>query len=292
MAKDLLHVIACVAEVPVADDDQGAARGDGAQAHHGLEDRYAGTLGAHEGPPDVEAPLGKELVEVVPRDPAGDLRKALAHRIGAALGQRLQVAVDLAPTAAGGDDRLELRRLRRSDRQAGAVVEEHVEALDIVRGAAAHQRMHATGVVADHPAERAAIVGGRVGAERQAVATGVPLEDVEDHARLHPGDARPRVELDDPVQVLRGVDDHARARRLAGQARTAAAHGDRRAVPATRLDGGDDVAGVPGEDDAERDLAEVGGVCRPRRPTAGVEANLPADCAPQRRLELGGIDHP
>src|SRR5207302_4643709 len=104
-----------------------------------------------QGPADVEPLLREEVVEVVPRHPAWDPGKALAHLIGVAVAKLAQGGIDLAATPAGSDDRLELAGRGGADRQAGPVVEEHVQALDVVRGPPADDRMHPAGVVADHP---------------------------------------------------------------------------------------------------------------------------------------------
>ena len=48
-------------------------------------------------------------------------------------------------------------------------------------------RVHAAGVVADHAAERAAVVGGGIGSEGQVMLLGGIAQVVEDHAGLHPG---------------------------------------------------------------------------------------------------------
>ena len=72
----------------------------------------------------------------------------------------------------------------RPDRHAHAVIGDDVERIDIVGGAAGHDRMHAAGIVAEHAAERVVIVGGGIGAEGQMVLLGCVPQRVEHAARL------------------------------------------------------------------------------------------------------------
>ena len=72
-----------------------------------------------------------------------------------------------------------------------AVVQHDVERVDVVDGLAAHQRVHAARVVADHAAERAAAVRRRIGRERQVVHFGGVAHAIEHDARLHARDLSP-----------------------------------------------------------------------------------------------------
>ena len=120
-----------------------------------------------------------------------------------------------------------------------AACRRHVQLPHVVGGGAPGHRVRAAGVVADHPAEGAAAVGGGVGAEAQAVRGGGVLEPVEDDTGLDDGGTRVRVERDDPVHVAGEVQDDAGARGLPGDRGPAAArhhrhpvlaaHGERRA---------------------------------------------------------------
>src|SRR5215470_4704664 len=92
-------------------------------------------------------------------------------------------------------------------------------------------------VVADHAAERAAAVGRRIGAEGQFVLLGAGAQRIENDTRLNPGEAALRNDVEDPVHVLREVEDDGDVTTLPGEARARAArqygrtelsaHGDR-----------------------------------------------------------------
>ena len=171
------------------------------------------------------------------------------------------------------------------DGHPGAVVQHHLELVDVVDGLAAHQRMDAARVVADHPAERAAAVRRRIGRERQVVHFCRVTHAIEHDAGLHARDLRRGIERDDAVQVLREVHDDRDVAALAGEARARAARQDRRAGFAARCDRRRDVGFVERNDEPDGNLAvvrRVGGVERAR---AGVEPHFAAHGALQRALE-------
>ena len=80
--------------------------------------------------------------------------------------------------------RFELFRRGRAHRHPRAVVEHNVERFHVVDDLAAQQAMHAATVVADHAAQRAARVRGRVGRVGQVVQLGRLAQPVEHNARL------------------------------------------------------------------------------------------------------------
>ncbi len=86
------------------------------------------------------------------------------------------------------------RRGGRADAHPQAVVGQDLERVDVVgrpRAAARerrHHRVHAAGVVADHAAERAVVVGRRIGTEGQAGPLGGVPEVVQNRARLDAAD--------------------------------------------------------------------------------------------------------
>ena len=154
------------------------------QAQLGFEDDGAGAFRPDERPGDVETVLGQQLVEVVARDPARDLRKPVAD-----LTARIDRESIAAPRRSRRGGRpaammdVELCLRRRADGQLGAVVEQNPQLVDVVDGLAGEQRVRAAGVVADHAAERAAAVRRRIGTERQVVRLGAAAQRIEHDAR-------------------------------------------------------------------------------------------------------------
>ncbi len=109
------------------------------------------------------------------------------------------------------------------------VAPEHVGGHHGVRGPPVAERPGATRVVADHPADGAAGVGGRVRAVAQPVRRRRLLQPRVDHARLDPRRPRRRVDLQHPIQPP-GVHDDARADRIARDRCPGAAHRHRRSA--------------------------------------------------------------
>src|SRR5207245_6198077 len=119
-------------------------------------------------------------------------------------------------------------------------------------------RMHAARVVADHAAERAVGVCGRIRREGQMMPFGCFSQPVEHEARLHASPPEIRIERDQVPHVLRVVEDHCDVAALTGEARPAAAWQDRYAVIAADRDGLYDILSLARQDDADRYLAVVG----------------------------------
>ena len=255
----------------------------------GVQHRHQRRLGAHQRAGEVEARARHQVVEVVARHAARDVGEALGHQRGVVGGDRPQPPVDLrAPPALGLDGGVLLLG-RRPHPHPQAVVGEHLEAADVVGDLAERLRGRPAGVVADHPAERAADVRRGLRAEDQAAGQG-GVEVVELDAGLDDAGARVLVDRHDPRAVLRPVDHHGGVAALPGEARAAAAGEHRDVVLAAhgeRLDAGVD---RPGDDHADRDLAVVRGVDGVRGARPGVEAHLAVDPLGQRAFEalLGG----
>lgn len=182
------------------------------------------------------------------------------------------------------------RALRRSPVPgAGArPVADHRQPAHVVgRGAPGH-RVGAAGVVADHPAEGAAAVGGGVGAEGQAVGRGCGPQVVEDHTRLDDGGAGGGVQVEDRAQMAGEVEDESGAGGLSGDGRAAAARHHRHPVLPADGQGGGDVVGVARGEHAERDPAVVGGVHRRQRACGGPEVARAAHGGAERGDEHRG----
>ena len=277
-------------DIGEADDRQHPLARARYQLEGGVEDGDAGALGADQRAGDVEAVLGQERIEVgvagdAPRDP-GETR---ADEVAVTPAEFVERAVDLAAAAAGGDDLVQVVVAGRADGHALAVIGEDVEFQDVVGGAPGHDRMDAAGIVADHPAERVVVVGGRVRAEGEVVFLGGVAQTVEDAARLDACAPRFGIEGDKSVQVLGEIDQHRGVAALAGEAGAAAAHDHRGAGLAAFGDGGDDVVDAPGDDDADRHLPVVRGVGGVECAAAAVEADLAGDLTGDGTAERFGV---
>ena len=202
-------------------------------------------------------------------------RIAVAVAVAQVAQRRSRSRLDAPPAAIG---RVELASSPLPTREPGAVVEQHVERLDVVGGDAGQDRVHAAGVVADHAAERAAAVRGGIGAEGEVVLLGGARAG--GRARCRAARARSAalgVELEDPRQVLAEVDQHGVVDGLAGEAGAGAA-GERSGAPCPRQSATVAITSSTraGHHDAERDLTVDRGVVGVQRAAAVAEADLAA----------------
>src|SRR5207237_2729383 len=83
------------------------------------------------------------------------------------IAQPFEPFVNLASAPTGINDRPNIYFGRRLDSHSGSVIKEHIQFLDVVDCLATHERMNATGVVADHATECASAVRGRIRCESQ-----------------------------------------------------------------------------------------------------------------------------
>src|SRR6266566_1824347 len=79
--------------------------------------------------------------------------------------------------------------------------------------------MRAAGIIPDHPSERAAAMGGRIGTKSEMVFLGLISQRVQDDAGLNSGESPVRIDLEDLVHLLGEVQDHRDIAALPGQTR-------------------------------------------------------------------------
>ncbi len=199
-----------------------------------------------------------------------------ADLIAVAIGELLEAGVEMGAAAAGVLDAGEFVGVGGADVEKVAVVSEDFEGLDVVVGFAGHDGVDAAGVVADHAAEGAALVGSGIGGEGEVMLLGLGAEGVEDDAGLYAGDAALGIDLEDAVHVFGEVENDGGVAALTGEGGAAAAGEERGAMVAAEGDGGEDVFFVARDDDTNGDLAVVGAVGRIESAGAVVEADFAA----------------
>ena len=275
---DLRNLVGGARRVLVPEHQQRAVLRARDQLAHRLQHQPTGGLGADECSRQVEPSVGQQPVKVVARDPPWDLGVALADQLGVAVAQVPQSRVDLPHPTARSDRALELLvRHRAGQRHPRAVVEHHLQRLDVVGSDSGDDGVRATGVVADHPSQRAAAVSRRVRAERQLVLLRRVTQPVENHTRLHPRQPALGIELDDVVHVLGEVEHHGLVDRLAREAGAAPPRADRGAESPAYLDSRDHVGRVARDHHAERQLPVNRAIVCVQGPAADRETNLAAE---------------
>ena len=288
MLEDRRYGVRGRVDVRVPEDDEHARRRAPDETHLRREHEGARAFGADERARHVEPVLGEEPRQVVAGDAAGNRGIARPDERREPLRERAELPVDLGAAAALRDDARELVRRGLPDRQQSPVARDDLELVDVLVRLPGHDGVHAARVVSDHAAERAARVRRGVRSEREAVALGRVPQVVQDDARL---DARPLiggVDLQDPPEVLRRVDDDSDVAALSRQARARAAPEHGRAEPAAERERLEDVVAVPRDDDPDRDLPVVRGVARVERAAPRVEAHFAANHPSERRFEHWG----
>ena len=186
--------------------------------------------------------------------------------------------------------------VRFADAQDRSVVKQDFERVHVVRGARTatiklcHYRMHAAGIVAEHAANRAVIVRGRVGSKNETELFDFLLQFIQDKTRLDPRQLALHVNLEHAIHVLREINDHRNVAALSRQARPAAATGDRRAELAAGRDGGYDIAAVARDHHTDRNLAIIRAVGRIKSAVPIAEAHFATDSGAQCALERAGIN--
>ena len=177
-----------------------------------------------------------------------------------------KLPVNLSAPSAFTGDLLKTDIICFSNAHDCAVVKQYLELAHVVRTARpaavkfGHHGMHTAGVIAQHAANRAMTVRGRVGTENQAVFLQRFLQFVEDQSRLDTRQLLRRVDLDDPIHVFCEIDDHRNIAALTRKARAPATTGDWRAEFSTHGDCDDHVAPVAWNHNADGDLTVIGAV--------------------------------
>ena len=201
----------------VAEGDQHLVRGVGDQPDRRPGDHRQRALGPGQELGHVEPTLGQQVLEAVARHLPGKGAELGPDRSQPRLHHLLQRG----------------QRRRTGQVRAGTQAQvfsgpgDHLEADDVVGRPAVPLSPRPAGVVADHAADGAAVVGGRVRAEAQTVRGGRGLQRGLHHARLDPNGVRVRVEVADRGQMSRGVDHQARTDGVAGTRRPRPPGGDR-----------------------------------------------------------------
>ena len=265
---------------------QHAARRAVHQAQGGFEHGDAGAFGADQGAGNVEAIFRQQFVQVVSGDAAWNFRETFADQRGVAVANFFQAGVDFSAASARLKDGSEFIVAGGAHFEHSAVVEQHAHGLNIVDSLAAHQRVDAAGVVADHTAERAAVVGGGIGGKGQTMFLGGFAHAIEHNAGLDAGLPGVGIQLQDVIEILGKIQHDGDVAALAGEAGAGAAREDGSAECAADGDGCFDVCRVERQHQTDGNLTIIGGVGGIEGATAGVEADFTSHRLTERSLEF------
>src|SRR5690349_12835639 len=163
------------------------------------------------------------------------------------------------------------------DRHADTVISQHIELVNVIDRLAGHHRMNATGVIANHAAERVSAMSRRIGAERESVFCRCVSQLIEHDARLYARISLLWIQLYDVVHVLREVEHDGYVDRLAGDTGASASGNNRRAMAPAHRRSLDHVASIGGEHNTDRRHPVVAGVGGVHGAVSGAEPNLAFD---------------
>ena len=268
------------------------AGGSGTRLTFGGEHDPERPLRPHHQLGEVERPIGaRELVEVVAHDAAQHLRVAALDLVGVRARQLAHGAIAARFEAVARAGAVESLRRQRSEVHHRSVGEDDVLFEDVVDGLAVIHRAGAARVVGHHAPDRRPAGGRDVGGEAQSVRPKPGIELVEHDPRLDERPALVDVHVEHGVEMLRGVDDEARADGLAALRRAAAAQRERAAEARADPDDGHQVLPGAGQHHAERFQGVDAGVGRVERARDRVEADFGGGLGPQRALQRRGV-HP
>src|SRR5215467_10811791 len=162
------------------------------QANGCLEDRDTGTFCANQCPRNVESVFRQELIEVITRDAARNVGKALSDQMGIPVAQGLELSIDMTVPATCLNDALEFLVARPADAHTQAIIGQYLQFFDVIIRFAGHYGMNAAGIIPDHAAERTARVSSRVWTEGEFIVFRRAAQVIKNSARLHTRQLLPR----------------------------------------------------------------------------------------------------
>jgi len=149
----------------------------------------------------------------------------------------------------------------------------------------------AAGVIPNHPAKGAAVVGCGIWAEGQMMFFGGIAQIIENDSGLYSGNSPGGIDLKDPGHVLAEIENYGDIAALSGERRAAAAAEYGCAIFVGQGDGGDDVVGIARNNYSDGDLAVVGAIGGVERAAPVIETYFTTHVAGQCGGKFAGIDY-
>jgi hypothetical protein len=115
---------------------------------------------------------------------------------------------------------------------------------------------------------------------------------IQDRARLDPRNMRYRIDFQNPVHVLREIQNNRHVAALTREAGAGSPRQYRRSISAALRYGCDHIIVISRNDEPDRNLSIVRSIGRVQRATASVEADLAANLALQCPFEVESLREP
>ena len=290
VSHHLGHAIGALENIGIRDEQEHAFGRTFHQSARGFEHGDAGAFRSHQRARHMETVFRKEVIQVVAGYPTRNIGIASLDKFAVCVAQLLQSGINFAATTALGDDVLQFRITGLAHLHAQAVVGKDLQFLDVVIGLARHHRVNAAGVVSDHAAQRASIMGCGIGTERQMMFFCRVAQMIENDSRLNSGNSPRRIDLEDIRHVLAEIEHYGDVAALSGERGSAAAAENGRAIFASQRDSREDIVDIARNNYSDRNLAVVGPIGGVEGAAAVVKAHFPAQRASESRGKCTCID--
>src|SRR5215469_12333530 len=153
MSQNLYEMITGSVDIGVAEHQERASGRTIHQANGCLENGDTGTFCTNQGPCNLESVFWQELIEVITRDTARNVRKALPDQMSIPIAQGLESSIDMAATATLLNDAFEFLVARPANAHTQAIIGQYLQFFDVIIRFAGHYGMNAAGIIPNHAAE-------------------------------------------------------------------------------------------------------------------------------------------
>src|SRR5579883_1693460 len=194
----------------------------------------------------------RQRIEVVAANAPQNSRETLCDLVAFLSDDRLHLLINAALQAACFAASFPFIKSERTEAGPAAIGQHNSEPADVIERFSIDNGPCPSGVVADHAAEVCPARGGHVRAELQTMIRQGTVERIKDDPRLYTSDASRDIDIEYGVEIFTAIENDAWPNRLAGQACSAAARRNGHLHFCRELDGGNNILGALGDDDAER----------------------------------------
>jgi len=283
-----LHRIHQAVEV---DEANSCGLGSGDDPYFGIENDPQSSFRPHHQVGHVESIALQQVVEIEATDVAHDLRKAILDLIPVTREDSRHRSVEAAFEPFELLLRLPTGRVDLTEHDLCAVKENAPSLENVIDGLAIDDRSSSRRVVAHHAADSGAVAGRRVGPELVTEMGHVLAQAVLNDSRLHSRPLLLGVDLENPVEVGRAVDDEGFVDGLPFETRATAARQQRQAVLGGELHGGLHVVRMLGDNSGQRRGPVDTGVGAIQRQRHRVGTHLAANATAELSCQIIGPRH-
>src|SRR3954470_21239253 len=248
-----------------------------------------GAFGPDESARDMKSVFWQQIIQVVPGDAARNLWVPFTHEPPVLVPKSFQARVNSSADSPLPNNLVQFPLCRSAHSHSLPFVSENLQFMNVVGGSTRHLRMHPAGIIANHPANGAPGVRGRIRTKREVKFFRGVADIIADDARLHPGQLAFRVQLEQVVHIFRKIENHRRIATLPGEAGSATASENWSAELAAKRNRRDYIIRIPWNDDPDWYLAVIGAIRGVESSRAVIKTNFSSDAAAKSPRQPFGI---